>query len=557
MKTTKLTIIALTLGSNFAFSQSPCLTTKTQTVKLPTLNEVPFSVPPSDGTPKTEPTKIPTGDKLVFWVNGIGGDETTWSRAATASGQSFGPSYQPIPGFVPRKITSVTDLQYDESISSFTNAARSLNNKLVLQSNGLKYGNNDTVDRREDFIIAHSQGGLVSRFIDRDLHLNGTGSSFLPRTFGGIVTFGTPHAGAEIISDLGAKLRNLTEGTCNDLASGPLAEKIDKNWVLSLFGLSKTIANFSCSIIGGSVGVVAKMKTAGLAQEYKPNAPFLTDPVTGLNNYNTTTPGVAFYGIEEPDGIAFKTLYSFTMEDPNSVDYFKAHETDKKATDEAYYTFVKYKSKRDYYRNSAERNKNRAIASTALSIFGLPFAGYYYYQYKIEDNIASSYQSGVSRLATLDNSWLNVIGALEKKETKIFHSYSYCKCPGDAELGNDLVKSGSKASNSADFSLRQKYHIQPTTDPLNGPLPCPDNPNPNCQYVNVYYTETQTEINIKPSDGVVLAESASAFPGLKSKNVIFMKSSNHGQMKNDENTKTGLNTLYDGFLGRNFKTEPR
>jgi hypothetical protein len=58
----------------------------------------------------------------------------------------------------------------------------------------------------------------------------------------------------------------------------------------------------------------------------------------------------------------------------------------------------------------------------------------------------------------------------------------------------------------------------------------------------------------KPSDGVVLTESAMAFPGAQAEE---MPGSNHQQMRNDSNTKAKMLKLLGGGFGAYFTTAVR
>ena len=58
---------------------------------------------------------------------------------------------------------------------------------------------------------------------------------------------------------------------------------------------------------------------------------------------------------------------------------------------------------------------------------------------------------------------------------------------------------------------------------------------------------------VKPSDGVVLAESAKNFPGAAVGKAL--EGSNHFQMRNDSQLKKALNGLYNGDNGIWFITE--
>lgn len=76
--------------------------------------------------PTTETSNEPTqnapigpGDRYVYWVHGLGGNQASWLMAATASARG-------VQGFPARKIESITEIKYDESITSFNTAIHSL-----------------------------------------------------------------------------------------------------------------------------------------------------------------------------------------------------------------------------------------------------------------------------------------------------------------------------------------------------------------------------------------------------------------------------------------------
>jgi len=63
-----------------------------------------------------------------------------------------------------------------------------------------------------------------------------------------------------------------------------------------------------------------------------------------------------------------------------------------------------------------------------------------------------------------------------------------------------------------------------------------------------------TALIVKPSDGVVLAESAKTWPGVNAVG-LPLEGSNHFQMRNDSQLKIALNGLYNGDNGIWFITE--
>ena len=103
--------------------------------------------------------------------------------------------------------------------------------------------------------------------------------------------------------------------------------------------------------------------------------------------------------------------------------------------------------------------------------------------------------------------------------------------------------------------LNHKYLIGNTEGNAEAPTnPCADYP----ETIPVYTTRVITNVFYKESDGIVLAESASAFPGtINTKNNIKLSGSNHEQIKNDKNTKLALTKLYNGLSGSYFQTDLR
>lgn len=119
----------------------------------------------------------------------------------------------------------------------------------------------------------------------------------------------------------------------------------------------------------------------------------------------------------------------------------------------------------------------------------------------------------------------------------------YCVDPGDP-IGND-------AGSSSPY-LSKKYKISNDETSAETPTnPCAEWPGT----VPVYNIRTIKVVSYKPSDGIVLAESASAFPNSPYIRPLF--GSNHEQMKNDVNTKNSLTDVYNGQRGIYFRTLPR
>src|SRR5690606_1405748 len=148
-----------------------------------------------------------------------------------------------------------------------------------------------------------------------------------------------------------------------------------------------------------------------------------------------------------------------------------------------------------------------------------------------------------------DDRWLDIIGARFAVYT--YEQTQYCvPIYGDDQ---DIVIANKP--NSPYPSLAVKYGVSPYDDEDVLPEETPNDPCPP-GYKLVITTRCYTQVFYKESDGIVLAESDQRFPGARQ---IQLKPghSNHEQIKNDENTKNALNSLYNGQRGEYFWTPPR
>lgn len=497
-------------------------------------------------------------DRRIYFVHGIGGTYQCWNKAAQMiqtgvfqSGDSF--------SFSPRKVQSV-QLQYDETID-FPVAVQSLYQQMSYTP--LPTGH----IKSSDFVIAHSQGGLVVRSLDRAFNISTNGYT---RQFGGIVTFGTPHGGAAIISDLGLKLNTFISTFCTNLTAGPVREKLDNaglSFPIKIFSLEKTFEDFrssACNGIGGLTGAFVNFKIPILSTYYTSTSSYLWNygsgycsgantgtPGTGLNYYTSIIPKVAFYGIEDKSGICAKTLYSFTVGDANEQGPFNAGSTDALAMTEFNNMLNRYNAKVIEFQNKYNTS----------GFWGM------FHQEKFL-TIRDDYQLGVNLLNSADNLYENVVGAISIGYTTV-SSYR-CKCSKNTTTSSSII-----TSNDEKYDLSTMYNVPPegfssiktednavksvvnitkapsevaSTEKL-GPNPCGDG----CTTIFIHTTYASTIT--ADSDGIVLTNSALKFPGCTYN--ILMQGSNHNQMKNDSNTKTCLNNLFSGAYGAYFSTAIR
>lgn len=484
---------------------------------------IPFSASEDTTLASSQSAPIGPGDRFIYWIHGLGGSQSSWVMASTATAQGVSKNGQII--FPARKAECISDINYDESVSSFAVAEHSLQEII----HGKRQGISQSV-RLGDFLIAHSQGGLVSRYLDKDLNTGNPANYY--RDFGGIVTFGTPHGGAAIINtaqnDINPPIANFFEDACNAMTAGPLAEGIGNSWYVKLFKLQKKATEFRqtmCENVGVFGNTFARMYTGKLGVEYKTTS----TTISALKVYSTPTPSVCFYGIKAKEGLAFDILYSYTMQGANNYPHFEAQRSTLDANTEANNTMNDYKNKAE----QVHRFRDWKIV-----YFPLPGIIYYWNYKRL---YYDQYMQGVNFIKNADERWQDIIGA----RTVAYETVTtvYCVDPVDP-IENDAT------SNSPYLSKKYKISDEDTTAeiPTN---PCAEWPGT----VPVYSIRTVKVVSYKESDGIVLAESASAFTG--SAFVRPLRDSNHEQMKNDDNTKKALMDVFDGKLGSYFLTPPR
>ncbi|MGB1216904.1 MAG: hypothetical protein ACPG5P_03465, partial [Saprospiraceae bacterium] len=275
---------------------------------------------PNEGSgPRTE------GDRVVFWVHGLGGN-------GEGNATSTNPAAWKKAGIWSRTNYELQDVHPTYSGSQFylDDAAHELETKMIAQD---VVSDNAEANYAENYIIAHSQGGIVTRQLD--MMYNQTNPTLnLPndRRFGGMVSFGSPHQGARVINNKDM-FAQFTGEACEALAVGLVAEQIETNFWLDLFLDGFDIAN---SVTGEACGFLENFLVPTLfsdfdleiTEEYGVGAP----QITTLNNHNATMPRVAFYG-EEDEPVIWKILSSLVVEKPNSFDFGTA--TDTELTEEA------------------------------------------------------------------------------------------------------------------------------------------------------------------------------------------------------------------------------
>jgi hypothetical protein len=493
------------LGFTFGFVISTCFSQENQCPshnatsigQLPIITENPTQ-PNNPKNPRPRPPQ--SNDRLVFWIHGLGGNLDSWAKVAQAT-QYQAPG-QSVSGYQHRKITSIP-LTYSQF--SLSGAASTLHNTLVSSGDAACLANGIT-DKSINFIIAHSQGGIVSKATDKmydDLNMESS------RRFGGIVTFGSPHGGAQILNNKD-QFTPFTDEACNALIAGPLEDGVQGNPAVDFFIPNEkfeSIRNKLCNILANDITPIAfKDQFQEITEDYKVGAAALAE----LNGHNSSVPRVALYGVEN-EPVLYRTVYNLKIKSPNEFPHFMAHD-DQSAVDKFNNLLNKYRGQYEIYKSRVEYLESQGFPCSPLQwICCSPMCSIWDTEYWQKKAKRDAWHDGVIWLTNSNNKYKTIIGAIESEWVDTYQ----CNCNG--------------------YSF-------PTSQPS-----CPSG----CSLSNTggYYKLTN-----KPNDGVVLAESAMDYPGAI---VGKMDGSNHQQMRNDPNTKINLLKLFGGDYGNYFTTEIR
>lgn len=518
--------------------------------------KLPF-YPPSFGPMPYSP---PDGDttRIIWWMHGLGGNAGAWEDAGAAVQDNVAP------GFDARKIASRW-MDYALFQSSLSSAAVKIKSDMFFASPV-----QDTAARLRNMIIAHSQGGLVSRYLDMHYdEVANTGLSLDMRRFGGIATFGSAHQGAQIINNAlpdsgGINLATqFFEEGCQALNSGKLREidaMIDLNiqqippFVLSKYLLKylfkgnvvEKLADSLCSTVSTIIPNTSYFDEFDqeIAQEYKVDAPELGE----LNGDTSSIPKVAFFGIED-NPVFWRTLH-YLLNDPNDEDYFGANNDDITVAF-ADTNRIRYKTRASHWKKLNENlpfilsqmAAGNVSAEQVCQNLGLnldSICSLNILNSSVIVDIQRGWLEGVEWWETADDRYKVLIGALEPT---IQQTGWECWCrikKSDGTVVTDWHLSG--------FATQNPDECQTAPLGIGGLIEeCAWRP-----LLETVYVE-------KPSDGVVLAESASMYPdglggGAKA---VLLPGSSHMQMRNDANTKTALQDLFDGMHGPWFFTDKK
>ena len=473
----------------------------------PDIQEREIPIPP---TAPPAPPLGPNGEekRKIFWLHGLGGDEGSWGNANAYTLNFWSNNVQ-------TDLMDYSKLQY----SNFNIAASAVFSKL---DSGIKNDPVESEKNRQNYIIAHSMGGLVGRNMDQ---MFDNGETIKP--YGGLVTFGTPHLGAKL-ADLKVnhpdELEHFINLTCESLLEGPSTEFIKANSItrwIDRFAfwtdLGDWITKLTCD---KASGLIFQLATVALTTPVEASLVPGSDDLKKIANHPPSSSDlhtVAFYGEEfdANEDLAIRFLFS-SVNSALQYPLMQADQMDDDAIEEA-------NKKRDLYIAKDKLWRDRAKANP----FGDVYKKRFYSQADMYDQ-ANSFKKGVTWFDNLNNRWKIMIGALDMIPNG--NTLCYCNC-SEYNPNGPAFEFVNSISCSEDCSIFE------------------DN------YITCTGFEEQELVGFNTtSDGLVTKESAIAFPNAKYP-PLRMLGSGHMQMKNDSQLKYALNALYNGDVNTYFKLD--
>lgn len=471
---------------------------------------------------------------VIYFIHGLGGSPDAWLRAddATKDGAFEFPS----------RYTHTERPTYTEA-GNLGSAGNDLATNLTNHSFNLNPANGFEPTHKQ-YIIAHSQGGLVSRDMIRSMQTQANTQDSL---VGGLVTFGTPHLGAEILNNglphnMGGNglIQNLAVDACRSLSRPYMLKYTDslvstKGFFLRAFHhtLHNAVDNINgllCNQSANAVPLAFNNQTQNIVKSYFYKDSYL-DGVNGLNSYIPSNISlVAFWGEENrpkfwrlinslAEPVVHEPKFGANNDSTRKFDYVKMR---------ADFAAEKHLALQHMHRVK-DRSKNPcnwlAWAMSDLSaVLGLPFDCHDYAE--MAENKVHAWDDALDFMDDANDKWARITGG--QSDTTIRAGFN-CVCQVNQNPDNVV-----------------SYPVPNATD---------------CQpikFVSNCYTTPRfsTVTNYKATDGVVTAESAKALPGktvMHNNAEYTLKGSNHMQMRNDKNLKKKLKKLYNGDYGSFFQ----
>lgn len=460
--------------------------------------------------------------RIIFWAHGLTGDEESWRPAMNnvSEGSQDGT-------FPARDVFNYTMKYTNGNISMRDCGAtlgQGLQEKVILHQ--------QTKEKKHfNMIIAHSQGGIVSRTLNQlkeDQPNN--------QDFGGIAFFTVPNEGAYILESAkkGAGQR-FSSWACHLLAAPKIKEKIEElPWIAKLLvnenQISTKITNVFCDNASHVVNYMLKaVAEQAQTNAYTPGAPHLKDLEAYEMNPDRQfkTHRVNFFSEEPDEGYLIWRTLNYQWKSPLVGNNFSANADNGKGTlkyevDDFHQKYIdKYEEYKWLYIQSLD-----CMPGNTLGFFKC-------IKYK---KLRDEFKNAFEFFEDANNKWKLIMGAKYQNKGCLVTGYEY-------------------------MDLNNPYHTVPfeyfyegvTDEPACNQIVSQFEADQNVQtvYGSIRHGGRFYEV---PSDGIVTLQSQANLPGQTMPNQKLYNSS-HMQIRNDENLKRSLMSLFEGVLINSNKLE--
>ncbi len=550
------------------------------------------SIPLPDLDDPDGPVYSRTGNedyRMLYFLHGLNGQTGAWSKADAACLNG----YQNFPArkvYTQRPDYYLLQKSFPEATSELISATRNLPWDLLPEN----------YKRKDGMIIGHSQGGLVSRSADMYYSLP---QNRHERNFGGIVTVTTANQGAQILSnELGKPqgqgyITNLISSFVEELSEGPISdiENSGSFFVRMIFDLADgssikdKLLQFITLDLGG---VLIANNLPPITKDCQVGSSFLenelntyTPIMEGENETVVSTNIVAFYAIRDtlqfkpevkfmdfdhidksvqpnkqvfkektiknlPVPISLATMTFFTG-DVNESETFNSLNDEWVVPVRAHTMRMEYASQVETNQNHVNfhrKQRNKYINSMRyLPPILLPpvilAANNAAKAMERAQARKNAWQRGVNFLDNFDRSYRVMIGAMVS-EIEV-HQFSGCNCVAIDDLNGITYDFGVFERDNNGISCEALF-LQNNPEFSNLRIFCNDYHNSGGSHVWKH----------KDSDGVVLAESQMDIPQATFPPQL-RSNSTHMSIRNDINTKTILESVFEGEVGLFFKTKEK
>jgi hypothetical protein len=479
-----------------------------------------------------EPCADPNNEPDITFIHGLGGSSASWDKQKswTAANYKCGSSA----------------ISYEGYEHSFETVAQRINTAVGASQGSGSDQLNPNRCKQGDFVIAHSQGGVGSRHLDRFWDINHNNNLGI-RKFYGLVTFGVPNAGAHIAYSKDEHAAFVTKCVSSVILydGGKKIYDFSKK-VGFLFGISAPdlLRNIDNLIQDRIAPLMLATVHAPTLNEMKPNS----QEMNNIRNHNSRLRKVAFYGIEDAPE-CWRVMSNFTDKKAEEYPIWQA-KSDNDMINKMQIARGEHIVEISNNNNKIKANKVKMHASKLLYLKGpigaaasIAIASVLVKQNRELTKQNDDRNAAIQFLNNANTSWRYLIGSYHRDsfhiETRTIWVLTWEE---KAKRGHGWVSKEARFDNINSCH----NHMNNLTNHVF-----------RVRNTNITtFNSNKKVMKFFPSDGVVLVKSQVAFPGVGNR-TDAMPGDNHFQMRNSGETKRVMEKLYDGDYDDFFETPKR